>query len=59
VCGGFVHPDSKIVLPVALEMISQQDGNQKNDWEWNAALRFLKAFRHGYPHLKTIIREMD
>jgi len=30
-----VHPDSKVVIPIAVEPIIQQDGNNKNDCERN------------------------
>lgn len=53
----FVHPDSKIVIPVFPEMITKKDGSKKNDCERNAAKRFYNKFRLDHPHLKVIIVE--
>jgi len=53
----FVHPDSKIVIPVFPEMITQKDGSKKNDCERNAAKRFYDIFREDHPHLKVIVIE--
>jgi hypothetical protein len=53
----FVNPDSKVVIPVFPEMISKQDGTNKNDCERNAAKRFYKEFRREHPHLKVIVVE--
>ena len=50
-----VHPDTNTVFPLAPEMILKQDGADKNDCERNAAARFIRDFRRGHPHLKTII----
>ncbi len=55
--GALVHPDSKIVIPLAPEMITKQDGVEKNDCERNASKRFITAFRQDHPHLKTIVIE--
>lgn len=52
-----VHPDHKEVIPLFPEMITNQDGSDKNDCERNAARRFYEAFRREHPHLKTIITE--
>jgi hypothetical protein len=52
-----VHPDSKVVLPVAVEPIIQQDGNNKNDCERNAVRRLLKLVRRLHPKLKCIVTE--
>jgi len=49
-----VHPDNKIVIPLAPEPILKSDGSLKNDCELNAAKRFIKAFRTEHPHLKVI-----
>lgn len=53
----FVHPDSKVVIPVFPEMITQKDGQKKGDCERNAAKRFYPEFRREHPHLKVIVVE--
>jgi hypothetical protein len=52
-----VHPDSKVVLPLAPEPILKQDGAQKNDCERNASKRFLETLRREHPYLKLIVVE--
>ncbi len=52
-----VHPDEKVVIPLAPEPIIKGDGNTKNDCERNAAKRLLNDFRREHPHLKAIIVE--
>ena len=52
-----VHPDKRNVIPLCPEIISNQDGNDKNDCERNACKRFLKNFRREHPHLKAILLE--
>ena len=52
-----VHPDSKVVIPIAVEPIIQQDGNNKNDCERNAVRRLLKLVRKLHPKLKCIVIE--
>ena len=52
-----VHPDERIVIPLAPEPIVKGDGNTKNDCERNASKRLLKDYRREHPHLKTIIVE--
>lgn len=52
-----VHPDEKVVIPLAPEPITKKDGKQKNDCERNAAKRLLKDFRREHPHLKALIIE--
>lgn len=52
-----VHPDSKVVIPLAPEMIIPQDGATKNDCERNAAKRFLPRFRAEFPRLPVIVVE--
>ena len=39
------------------EMITRQDGAEKNDCERNAARRFFEALRREHPHLKLIVTE--
>ena len=53
----FVHPDHKEVVPVFPEMITRQDGSNKNDCERNASRRFWQEFRREHPHLKVISLE--
>ena len=55
--GALVHPDSKIVIPLAPEMITRQDGTNKNDCERNASKRFITQFRKEHRHLRTIVVE--
>lgn len=52
-----VHPDRKEVIPIALEPIIQQDGDNKNDCERNAVRRLLKTIRQMHPKLKCIVTE--
>jgi len=52
-----VHPDNPVVIPLAPEMIINQDGATKNDCERNGARRFLLKFRLDYPRLPVIIIE--
>jgi hypothetical protein len=52
-----VHPDLKEVIPLAPELIIQQDGQNKNDCERNATRRWFKSFRQEHPHLPVIVVE--
>ena len=52
-----VHPDERVVIPIAPEPIVKSDGYTKNDCERNASKRLLKDFRREHPHLKTIVVE--
>lgn len=52
-----VHPDERVVIPLAPEPIVKSDGDNKNDCERNAAKRLLKDLRREHPHLKAIIIE--
>jgi hypothetical protein len=52
-----VHPDEKVVIPLAPEPIVKGDGATKNDCERNASIRLLKDFRREHPHLKGIVIE--
>jgi hypothetical protein len=52
-----VHPDQKVVIPIAVEAIVQQEGNNKNDCERNAVRRLLKLVRKLHPRLKCIVIE--
>ena len=53
----FVHPDSKVVIPVFPEMITRNDGTGKGDCERKASKRFFREFRREHPHLKVIVVE--
>lgn len=55
--GAIVHPDLKVVIPLAPEPIIKQDGQTKNDCERNAAKRFLAQVRQDHPELPLIIIE--
>jgi hypothetical protein len=52
-----VHPEQRVVIPLAPEPITRQDGASKNDCERNAAKRLLSALRREHPHLKLIVVE--
>ena len=52
-----VHPKQSIVIPLAPEPITKQDGANKNDCERNASKRLLENIRREHPHLKLIIIE--
>jgi len=52
-----VHPDQKVVIPLAPEPIVKGDGDTKNDCERNAAKRLLSDLRREHPHLKILIVE--
>jgi DDE family transposase len=52
-----VHPEQKVVIPLAPEPITRQDGATKNDCERNAAKRLLTDLRREHPHLKLIVVE--
>lgn len=55
--GSLVHPDEKVVIPLAPEPIIKSDGDTKNDCERNAGKRFFTHYRREHPHLKTIVVE--
>ncbi len=52
-----VHPEQMEVIPLFPEMITNGDGQTKNDCERNAARRWLRKFREDHPHLPVIITE--
>lgn len=52
-----VHPDQKVVIPLAPEPIVKGDGSSKNDCERNASKRLLRDLRREHPHLKLLIVE--
>lgn len=56
-CAAIVHPDKKIVIPLAPEPIMKTDGDAKNDCERNASKRLYADTRREHPHLKLIVVE--
>ena len=52
-----VHPDCREVITFFPEMITRQDGSDKNDCERNASRRFFEDLRREHPHLKLIVTE--
>lgn len=56
-CAAIVHPNKKIVLPLAPEPIMRTDGSDKNDCERNASRRLYADARREHPHLKFIVVE--
>lgn len=51
------HPETKEVIPLAVEPIVKQDGQSKNDCERNATSRLLRRVRQLHPKLKLIVVE--
>jgi hypothetical protein len=51
------HPETREVIPLAVEPIIKQDGESKNDCERNATSRLLRRVRKLYPRLKLIVVE--
>src|SRR5579883_2074488 len=56
-CAAIVHPDKKVVLPLAPEPIMKTDGAEKNGCERNASRRLYADARREHPHLKLIVVE--
>ena len=52
-----MHPDKKVVIPLAPEPIIKGDGTTKNDCERNASKRLLNDVRREHPHLKVLVVE--
>jgi hypothetical protein len=52
-----VHPEKKVVIPLAPEPIVKGDGDNKNDCERNASKRLLVDLRREHPHLKLLVVE--
>jgi len=50
-----VHPDRREVIPLIPEVISRQDGDNKNDCETNASKRLLTKLHAEHPHLQLVI----
>ena len=51
------HPETREVIPLAVEPIIKQDGETKNDCERNATSRLLRRVRKLYPKLKLLVVE--
>jgi hypothetical protein len=51
------HPERREVIPLIPEVISRQDGVEKNDCEMNASRRLLTALRKDHPHLKMVVTQ--
>lgn len=52
-----VHPDLKEVIPLIPEIISRQDGTEKNDCEMVASRRLIRQLRKEHPHLKLVVTQ--
>ncbi len=52
-----VHPELAEVIPMIPEIISRQDGSEKNDCEMNASRRFIEKLRREHPHLKIVVTQ--
>lgn len=52
-----VHPETKQVLPLAVEPIVRNDGDKKNDCERNATGRLIKRIRKHHPKLNLLVIE--
>ena len=50
-----VHPDEKVVIPLASEPIVKGDGNNKNDCERSASKRLLNNFRRELRTWKSLL----
>lgn len=50
-----VRPDLREVIPFIPEIISREDGADKNDCEINAGKRFLTRFHAEHPHLRIVV----
>lgn len=49
-----LHPDKKEVISFCPEPIRKQDGQKKNDCEFNAFKRFIDDFKREHPKLRVI-----
>ena len=54
-----VHPDEKVVFPVACEAIVKQDGSTKNDCESNASKRIIPQIRENLGEAAEILTVFD
>jgi len=50
-----VHPDSPTVLPLFPEVITRQDGQNKNDCEYHASTRLIPALCQSFPRREMIV----
>ncbi|MBT9139355.1 MAG: hypothetical protein DDT31_01939 [Syntrophomonadaceae bacterium] len=48
------HPTAKLPLPLMLEAIRREDGQEKQDCEYNAARRLIPKLIKTYPHLDMV-----
>ncbi len=53
--GVIAHPEQRQVIPLGPEIISMQDGAEKNDCERRATQRFLVALKKEHPRLAATI----
>lgn len=53
--GVIAHPEQRQVIPLCPEIISMQDGAEKNDCERRATQRFLTALKKEHPRLAVTI----
>jgi hypothetical protein len=53
--GGIMHPNCSQVIPFMPEQIVNTDGKEKQDCEMNAAKRYIKKLRQGFPQLKLMV----
>lgn len=53
--GVIAHPEQRQVIPLCPEIISMQDGKEKNDCERCATQRFLAALKKEHPRLAATI----
>jgi hypothetical protein len=53
--GAIAHPEQRQVIPLCPEIISMQDGAEKNDCERRATQRFLTALKKEHPRLAATI----
>jgi len=58
-CAAIVHPDKRLVFPLAPEPIKNSDGYRKQDCEINAGKRILERIRNDHPKLKIVITADD
>ena len=52
-----VHPETKQVLPLAVEPILRGDGDAKNDCERHATARLIRRVRRQHPKLNLLVIE--
>jgi hypothetical protein len=50
-----VHSEHKEVIPLIPEIISQEDGATKNDYELNTGRRFLTQSQAEHPHIENVV----